>query len=157
MERITSNRPWEEAQYDMANEKGYSKIWLRLNMIEDILGEDYDIDRLRELVEADLDGRCVVLPEGDYSDKDGENALKTAMRVVSFHNDPVTRYIADAVAEKLASQDAETALKGVERMNQTQKKSMKPMGSMPVSLPWQAMNLDIQIRLSGDLPPETQL
>ena len=34
----------------------------RLAAIEDILGEDYDIDRLRELVEADRDGRCVVLP-----------------------------------------------------------------------------------------------
>lgn len=30
--------------------------------IEDILGKDYDLDRLRELVEADRDGRCVVLP-----------------------------------------------------------------------------------------------
>ena len=30
--------------------------------IEDILGDDYDLDRLRELVQADRDGRCVVLP-----------------------------------------------------------------------------------------------
>lgn len=30
--------------------------------VEDILGDDYDIDRLRELVQADRDGRCVVLP-----------------------------------------------------------------------------------------------
>lgn len=30
--------------------------------IEDILGIDYDLNRLRELVEADRDGRCVVLP-----------------------------------------------------------------------------------------------
>ena len=34
----------------------------RLASIEDILGEDYDIDSLRELVEADRDGRCVVMP-----------------------------------------------------------------------------------------------
>lgn len=34
----------------------------RLAIIEDILGDDYDLDRLRELVEADRDGRCVVLP-----------------------------------------------------------------------------------------------
>ena len=34
----------------------------RLAAIEDILGDGYDIDRLRELVEADKDGRCVVLP-----------------------------------------------------------------------------------------------
>lgn len=34
----------------------------RLAEIEDILGDDYDLDRLREIVEADRDGRCVVLP-----------------------------------------------------------------------------------------------
>ena len=34
----------------------------RLADIEDILGDSYDLDRLRELVEADRDGRCVVLP-----------------------------------------------------------------------------------------------
>ena len=32
----------------------------RLAEIEDILGEDYDLDRLRELVEADRDGRCYI-------------------------------------------------------------------------------------------------
>lgn len=34
----------------------------RLANIEDIIGDTYDLDRLRELVEADKDGRCVVLP-----------------------------------------------------------------------------------------------
>lgn len=34
----------------------------RLAAIEDILGDTYDLDRLRELVEADKDGRCVVPP-----------------------------------------------------------------------------------------------
>lgn len=34
----------------------------RLAAIEDILGDDYDLDRLKELVEADRDGRCVVFP-----------------------------------------------------------------------------------------------
>ena len=29
--------------------------------IENILGDDYELDRLRELVEADKEGRCVVL------------------------------------------------------------------------------------------------
>ena len=35
---------------------------LRASEIEAILGDDYDLDRLRELVEADREGRCVVLP-----------------------------------------------------------------------------------------------
>lgn len=34
---------------------------LRANEIEDILGENYDLDRLRELVEADRAGRVKIL------------------------------------------------------------------------------------------------
>lgn len=34
----------------------------RLAAIEDILGDDYDLGRLKELLQADRDGRCVVLP-----------------------------------------------------------------------------------------------
>ena len=34
----------------------------RLKMIEKILGGDYDLGRLRELIKADREGRCVVLP-----------------------------------------------------------------------------------------------
>ena len=33
----------------------------KLAAIEDILGDEYDLDRLRELAEADRKGRCVVL------------------------------------------------------------------------------------------------
>lgn len=33
----------------------------RLKKIEDILGDTYDLDRLRELVQADREGRCAVL------------------------------------------------------------------------------------------------
>ena len=69
------------------------------------------LERIRELVEADREGRCVVLPEGGYEDKDGENALKSAMHTCFYHNDPVTRFIADAVAEKLTRQDAQAALR----------------------------------------------
>ena len=37
-------------------------ISLRLAAIEEILGDEYDLDRLRELAQADREGRCVVLP-----------------------------------------------------------------------------------------------
>ena len=37
----------------------------RLAGIENILGDEYDLDRLRELIQADMDGRCVVLPDVD--------------------------------------------------------------------------------------------
>lgn len=32
----------------------------RIGLIEDILGDDYDLSRLRDLVQADRDGRCFV-------------------------------------------------------------------------------------------------
>lgn len=35
----------------------------RLNEILEIIGYEYDLDRLRELIEAERDGRCVVLPK----------------------------------------------------------------------------------------------
>lgn len=82
----------------------------RLAAIEEILGDDYDLDRLKELVEADKEGRCVVLSDGSYTDKDGEEALKNAMFILSLTNDGINRYIADAIAEKLVREEAEAAL-----------------------------------------------
>lgn len=86
--------------------------WNQLEIVfESIFGNDYDLSRLRELVQSDRDGRCVVIPSGGFDDKDGENALKSAMHTVFYHNNPVTRYIADAVSEKLVREAAEEALK----------------------------------------------
>lgn len=34
----------------------------RMGKIEDILGDDYDLNRLRELVEAEQEGRCFITP-----------------------------------------------------------------------------------------------
>ena len=38
------------------------QVWERLKAIEDILGDEYDLDRLREMVQAEKDGRLVALP-----------------------------------------------------------------------------------------------
>ena len=62
MERLTSKRTGEEAKQDLVHEMGYKYIWERLNEIENVLGDEYDTERLKELVEADKEGRCVVLP-----------------------------------------------------------------------------------------------
>ena len=63
MERLTSKRSWEEAGKELGQEYGYSHIWKRLNQIEDILGDTYDLDRLKEAIKLiDKAGRCVVLP-----------------------------------------------------------------------------------------------
>lgn len=73
MERLTSKRAWENASQDLASEMGYSHIWKRLAEIEDILGDTYDLDRLRELVEADREGRCVVLPCKQQPEDEGNS------------------------------------------------------------------------------------
>lgn len=77
MERLTNknltracNDPWDYCGLDSVCARDCHKpepckiprITHRLAEIEDILGDDYDLDRLRELVEADRDGLCVVLP-----------------------------------------------------------------------------------------------
>lgn len=54
---------------------------------------------------------CWVVVEKCGSADDGENALKSAMNTLYYHNNPVTRYIADAVAEKLTREAAEEALR----------------------------------------------
>lgn len=42
----------------------------RLVTIEDILGDEYDLDRLRGLVQADRGGRCVVIRPNSVTDDD---------------------------------------------------------------------------------------
>lgn len=88
-------------------------LTLRSDIAQKIeLVKDIPADRLRELVQADKEGRCAVLPDRNYTNEDGENALKSAMNTCYYHNNPVTRYISDAVAEKLVREAAESALKG---------------------------------------------
>ena len=79
---------------------------------ESILLEKYGmtLDELAELCKAKQEGRLVELPEEKYEHSDGENALKSAMNTLFYHNNPVTRYIADAVVEKL-SREEEAKLK----------------------------------------------
>ena len=46
----------------MEEKPSVEKVYNRLKKIEDILGDEYDLDELRELVQAKREGRCVVLP-----------------------------------------------------------------------------------------------
>lgn len=77
----------------------------RLGIIKEI-----PIDRLRELAQAEKEGRLVVLQNVKYTDSDGEKALRHAMYMCGVQNNPVTRYTADAIAEKLTREAAEAAL-----------------------------------------------
>jgi len=78
----------------------------RLEIIKEI-----PINRLRELAQAEKEGRLVVLQNVKYTDSDGEKALRHAMYMCGVQNNPVTRYTADAIAEKLTREAAEAALK----------------------------------------------
>lgn len=97
MKRLTSKRNWEEAKSDLKHEMGCSHVWKRLAEIENILGDDgddYDLDRLKELVQADREGWCVVLPckVGDkvyciqsyFNDAKMRSEKKVKCRVVDF-------------------------------------------------------------------------
>lgn len=59
----------------------------RLGEIEDILGEEYSLEKLKEMVRAEKEGRCVVLP-CKLRDKVFfiENGCVKETEVESFHN-----------------------------------------------------------------------
>ena len=77
----------------------------RLEIIKEI-----PINRLRELAQAEKEGQLAVLQNVKYTDSDGEKALRHAMYMCGVQNNPVTRYTADAIAEKLTREAAEAAL-----------------------------------------------
>ena len=52
----------EELMKDCPRSRSGAECWLRLCDIEDILGDEYDLDELKEMVQAKREGRCVVLP-----------------------------------------------------------------------------------------------
>lgn len=54
---------WQTPCHDCQKKRAWElEKEARIETIEEVLGDDYDLDRLRELVEADRGGRCVVLP-----------------------------------------------------------------------------------------------
>lgn len=55
---------YEEPPYPVVTQE----VIDRLSAIEDILGDKYDLDRLRELVQADREGRCVVIHPNSVTD-----------------------------------------------------------------------------------------
>ena len=46
-----------------------NEVLISLSKIEDILGDEYDLDRLKELVQADREGRCAKLPCKEFVSK----------------------------------------------------------------------------------------
>ena len=65
MERYTNpdcKPEMEELMKDCPRSRSGAECWLRLCDIEDILGDEYELDELREMVQAKREGRCVVPP-----------------------------------------------------------------------------------------------
>ena len=60
MERLTEHRGKGTIIVDM--EKHHESAIRRLAAIEDILGDEYDLDELREMVQAKREGRCGIPP-----------------------------------------------------------------------------------------------
>ena len=60
MERLTEHRGKGTIIVDMG--KHHESAIRRLAAIEDILGDEYDLGKLMELVQAKRKGRCIVLP-----------------------------------------------------------------------------------------------
>ena len=73
------------------------KIADRLAAIEDILGDEYDLDRLKELMEADRVGHCVVfdlhypVASEYYKDEDGRFIRETSGVVSATKTEAATR------------------------------------------------------------------
>lgn len=53
MLRMTSKKPWKEVEGNLREEMGYSHIWQRLAMIEDILGDEYNIFELEGMIKRE--------------------------------------------------------------------------------------------------------
>ena len=60
MERLTERL--ENGAINVKYESQHETAIHRLAAIEDILGDEYDLDELKEVVQAKREGRCVVLP-----------------------------------------------------------------------------------------------
>ena len=130
MERYTNpdcKPEMEELMKDCPRSRSGAECWLRLCDIEDILGDEYDLDELRELVQAKREGRCVVLPckvEDDvYINILGRTLPFTVISISQMASTPTFKaqhgirlvYIfkADDVGETvfLTREDAEAALR----------------------------------------------
>jgi len=88
------------------------KTELLANKMSDLQGPQNDaatlaldaLQKVDELAAADKAGRVVVLPDMSCTNADGEEALRRALWDCNYKNNGVTRFAADAIAEKLCNE-----------------------------------------------------
>lgn len=104
---------FEDGTSDKIAESARRQIAIdRLASIEDILGDDYDLYRLRELVEADRDGRCIIVPvkpggfvrfkgnpRAPHEKVDGINIYADGKIMLAFHEYGVKETFVDEWSE----------------------------------------------------------
>lgn len=74
-----------------------NEVLIRLSKIEDILGDEYDLDRLKELVQANRESRCAKLPckeffsmlGGDVYAIDDDEVLEVLLCGVGYDPDGI--------------------------------------------------------------------
>lgn len=71
---------YEEPPYPVVTQE----VIDRLAAIEDILGDKCDLDRLRELVQADREGRCVVIRPNSVTD-DNYKIIRRKINAEDIH------------------------------------------------------------------------
>ena len=112
MQRLTKRLPNDVIHGYFAEQK--ESAMGRLAAIEDILGDTYDLDSLRKLMEADREGRCVVLPckEGAILPPCGREYKADHWNVVltAFADDETAT--TGKLLELFSVEDAQAALKG---------------------------------------------
>ena len=92
MKRLTSKRPWDEAKNDLQNELGYSYIWTRLNEIENIFGDEYDLSKLKNV--KDLLDNFNNLEKHDYNNSDNNSDFDKSYNKA---NDEIINTIIDSM------------------------------------------------------------
>ena len=114
MKRLTKRLPNGVIHVDFAKQK--ESVMGRLAAIEDVLGDEYDLDRLKELVEAERKKRVIIAPAIIKTMSD-INRLELKIYTkdwigVTFRYENCAIGVAEALKQLGFILDAEDALKG---------------------------------------------
>ena len=89
------------------------QLYWHLKKIEDILGDNYDLDRLKKLVVADRAGRCEIVPEVMYQVDSSGRVFPLQIRKI-IYDSGVIAFDKNAIGKRvfLTREAVEADLKG---------------------------------------------